>query len=182
MDSTRSAAVTPGRGTPESRTPTTSGTTTGMGSPSMAASASMPPTPQPSTPIPPIMVVCESVPTRVSGWATGPSAPPATVTTEARNSMLTWWTIPLPGGTTRRLANASSAHRANRKRSALRSCSAARLAARASLVPAASTCSEWSMTKTVGTTGSTEEGSPPRRARAERMAARPMRAGMPVKS
>jgi hypothetical protein len=37
------------------------------GCPSMAASASMPPTPQPSTPRPFTMVVCESVPTRVSG-------------------------------------------------------------------------------------------------------------------
>jgi hypothetical protein len=37
------------------------------GWPSMAASASMPPTPQPSTPRPLIMVVCESVPTSVSG-------------------------------------------------------------------------------------------------------------------
>ena len=39
------------------------------GWPSIAASASMPPTPQPSTPMPLIMVVCESVPTTVSGNA-----------------------------------------------------------------------------------------------------------------
>ena len=38
--------------------------------PSIAASASMPPTPQPSTPRPLIIVVCESVPTSVSGYAT----------------------------------------------------------------------------------------------------------------
>ena len=38
-------------------------------SPSIAASASMPPTPQPSTPSPLIIVVCESVPTSVSGNA-----------------------------------------------------------------------------------------------------------------
>ena len=37
------------------------------GWPSMAASASMPPTPQPSTPRPFTIVVCESVPTTVSG-------------------------------------------------------------------------------------------------------------------
>jgi hypothetical protein len=37
------------------------------GWPSIAASASMPPTPQPSTPRPLIIVVCESVPTSVSG-------------------------------------------------------------------------------------------------------------------
>ena len=38
-----------------------------MGCPSMQASASIPPTPHPSTPRPLIMVVCESVPTSVSG-------------------------------------------------------------------------------------------------------------------
>ena len=40
-----------------------------MGWPSMQASASMPPTPQPTTPRPLIMVVWESVPTTVSGYA-----------------------------------------------------------------------------------------------------------------
>ena len=35
--------------------------------PRIAASASMPPTPQPSTPRPLTIVVCESVPTQVSG-------------------------------------------------------------------------------------------------------------------
>lgn len=39
----------------------------GDGWPSMPASASMPPTPQPTTPMPLIIVVWESVPTRVSG-------------------------------------------------------------------------------------------------------------------
>ena len=48
-------------------TPTTCGISMETGWFSMAASASMPPTPQPSTPRPLIMVVCESVPTRVSG-------------------------------------------------------------------------------------------------------------------
>ncbi len=38
-----------------------------IGWPSIAASASMPPTPQPSTPSPLTIVVCESVPTSVSG-------------------------------------------------------------------------------------------------------------------
>ena len=40
----------------------------------MAASASIPPTPQPRTPRPLIIVVCESVPTSVSGMATGLAA------------------------------------------------------------------------------------------------------------
>ena len=38
-----------------------------IGWPSIAASASMPPTPQPTTPRPLTIVVCESVPTSVSG-------------------------------------------------------------------------------------------------------------------
>ena len=68
------------------------------GWPSMAASASMPPTPHPSTPRPLTMVVWESVPTRVSQYAF-----PSSVanTTRDRYSRLTWWQIPVPGGTTR---------------------------------------------------------------------------------
>ena len=44
-----------------------------IGWPSIAASASMPPTPHPITPRPFTIVVCESVPTSVSGNATVPS-------------------------------------------------------------------------------------------------------------
>ena len=40
-----------------------------IGWPSIAASASIPPTPQPTTPRPLTIVVCESVPTSVSGYA-----------------------------------------------------------------------------------------------------------------
>ena len=65
--STRSVAVTPSRSLPVSLKPMTSGISMEIGWPSMAASASMPPTPQPSTARPLTMVVCESVPTRVSG-------------------------------------------------------------------------------------------------------------------
>ncbi len=65
--STRSVAVMPSRILPVILKPTTSGISIATGWPSMAASASMPPTPQPSTPRPLIMVVWESVPTRVSG-------------------------------------------------------------------------------------------------------------------
>ena len=60
-------AVAPGCSCPVSLKPTTWGISIVTGWPSMAASASMPPTPQPSTPRPLIIVVCESVPTRVSG-------------------------------------------------------------------------------------------------------------------
>ena len=65
--STRSVAVAPSRSSPDSSKPTTRGTSMDMGWPSIAASASIPPTPQPSTPSPLIIVVCESVPTSVSG-------------------------------------------------------------------------------------------------------------------
>ena len=65
--STRSVAVVPAGRLPLSSTPITSGVRKYTGWPSMAASASIPPTPQPTTPTPLIMVVCESVPTRVSG-------------------------------------------------------------------------------------------------------------------
>ena len=63
-------AVTPGGRSPVSLKPTTRGISIDTGWPSMAASASMPPTPQPSTPRPFSIVVCESVPTQVSGYAT----------------------------------------------------------------------------------------------------------------
>ena len=67
MVRTRSVAVVPSGSSPVSRKPTTRGISMLTGWPSMAASASMPPTPQPSTPSPLIIVVCESVPTQVSG-------------------------------------------------------------------------------------------------------------------
>ncbi len=65
--STRSVAVAPAASSPVSLKPTTCGISIVTGWPSIAASASMPPTPQPSTPRPLIIVVCESVPTSVSG-------------------------------------------------------------------------------------------------------------------
>ena len=100
--STRSVAVAPSRRRPSSRTPTTCGTSIESSSPSSAASASIPPTPQPSTPRPLTIVVCESVPTSVSGNAT----PSRSSTTRARYSRLTWWTMPVFGGTTFRLSKA----------------------------------------------------------------------------
>ncbi|MNP79494.1 hypothetical protein D3C76_1773510 [compost metagenome] len=67
--STRSVAVMPSLSLPVSLKPMTSGISIDTGCPSIAASASIPPTPQPSTPRPLIMVVWESVPTKVSGKA-----------------------------------------------------------------------------------------------------------------
>ncbi len=65
--STTSVAVAPAGISPVSLKPTTLGMSIDTGWPSMAASASIPPTPQPSTPSPLTIVVCESVPTSVSG-------------------------------------------------------------------------------------------------------------------
>ena len=95
-------AVEPSGSSPESRKPTTCGISIDTGWPSMAASASMPPTPQPSTPRPLTIVVCESVPTRVSGNAW----PSRDSTTRARYSRLTWWQMPVLGGTTAKFSNA----------------------------------------------------------------------------
>ena len=51
-----------------------------------------------------------------------------------------------------------------------------------SLAPKWSTCTEWSMTRSTGTRGLIFFGSPPRRATAERIAARSTTTGTPVKS
>ena len=63
----------------------------------------MPPTPQPTTPSPFTIVVCESVPTSVSGNACSTPSRVSRQTTRARYSRFTWWTIPVSGGTTRKL-------------------------------------------------------------------------------
>ena len=107
--STTSVAVTPGWISPLSLNPTTRGISIDTGWPSIAASASMPPTPQPSTPRPLTIVVCESVPTQVSGYAT----PSRTITVRARYSILTWCTMPVPGGTTLKSSKAPWPQRRN---------------------------------------------------------------------
>ena len=65
--STRSVPVTPSGSLPMNLKPITCGVTSSIGCASITASASIPPTPQPKTPMPLIIVVCESVPTSVSG-------------------------------------------------------------------------------------------------------------------
>ena len=85
-----SVAVAPSGNTPVNSNPTTSGINMYSGWPSMFASASMPPTPHPNTPTPLIMVVWLSVPTNVSGRATGPPGVSWIATTRARYSRLTW--------------------------------------------------------------------------------------------
>ena len=91
----------------------TGGISIELGWPSIAASASMPPTPQPTTPRPLTIVVCESVPKTESGYASVRPFAVSRQTTRARYSMLTWWTMPVSGGTTRKLRNAVCPHRRN---------------------------------------------------------------------
>ena len=88
--STRSVAVEPSGKSPVSLNPTTCGRSIETGCPSIAASASIPPTPQPNTPRPLIMVVCESVPTNVSGYANVLPFRCSGNTTRARYSRLIW--------------------------------------------------------------------------------------------
>src|ERR1700674_2419788 len=101
--STRSVAVAPSFNLPCNRNPTTSGTSIDDGCPNVAASASIPPTPQPKTPSALIMVVCESVPTTESGYASNLLPDGTAQTTRARYSRFTWWQIPVSGGTTLKL-------------------------------------------------------------------------------
>ena len=102
-------AVPPSGSAPVRRKPTTWGISIEMGQPSMAPSASMPPTPQPTTPMALTIVVCESVPTSVSGYSVGVSFLSRN-TTWARYSRFTWWTMPASGGTTRKFRNAACPH------------------------------------------------------------------------
>ena len=108
--STTSVAVMPGLGSPQIRSPTTGGSSIDSGWPSMAASASIPPTPQPRTPRPFTIVVCESVPTSVSQKAFPSSV---AKTRRDRYSRLTWWQMPVPGGTTRKPSKAPWAQRSS---------------------------------------------------------------------
>ena len=113
MVSTRSVAVAPSGRSPCSLKPTTRGISIDTGWPSMAASASMPPTPQPTTPMPLTIVVCESVPTQVSGYAWVTPSTSRVKATRARCSMLTWCTMPVPGGTTLKSSKAPWPQRRN---------------------------------------------------------------------
>ena len=124
------------------------------------------------------MVVCESVPTSVSGKA----QPSRSSTTRARYSRLTWWTMPVFGGTTRRSSKASWPQRRNAYRSRFRSNSSSVFLKIAIFEPNTSTWTEWSMTSSDGRSGLIRAGSPPRSRIASRMAARSTIAGTPVKS
>ena len=96
--------------------------------------------------------------------------------------MLTWCTIPVPGGTTLNWSNADWPQRRNWNRSRFRSNSRSTLRSNASGRPNTSAMTEWSMTSSAGTSGLILAASPPRAAIASRMAARSTTAGTPVRS
>ncbi len=96
--------------------------------------------------------------------------------------MLTWCTIPVPGGTTLNSSNAVWPQRRNWYRSRLRSYSSSTLRSKASARPNTSAITEWSMTISAGASGLILSGSPPRSAIASRMVARSTTQGTPVKS
>ena len=96
--------------------------------------------------------------------------------------MLTWCTIPVPGGTTLNWSNADWPQRRNWKRSLFRPYSKSTLRSKASGLPNTSAMTEWSMTSSAGTSGLIFEASPPRASIASRMAARSTTAGTPVRS
>ena len=76
--------------------------------------------------------------------------------------MLTWCTMPVPGGTTLNWRNASWPQRRNGNRSRLRWNSNSTLRSNASGRPKTSATTEWSMTSSAGTSGLILAGSPPR--------------------
>ena len=91
--------------------------------------------------------------------------------------MLTWCTMPVPGGTTLNSLNASWPQRRNWYRSRLRSYSSSTFRSNASGRPNTSATTEWSMTSSAGISGLIFVGSPPRACMASRMAARSTTAG-----
>ncbi len=100
----------------------------------------------------------------------------------ARYSRFTWWTMPVAGGTTRKLAKAFWPQRRNSYRSRFRSNSISAFLRSASGEPNTSTCTEWSTTRSTGTSGLIRFGSAPSRFTAARIEARSTTAGTPVKS
>ncbi len=96
--------------------------------------------------------------------------------------MLTWCTMPVPGGTTLNSSKALCPQRRNWYRSTLRWYSRSTLPAKASGPPNRSAITEWSITSSAGASGLIRAGSPPSSATASRMVARSTTAGTPVKS
>ena len=90
--------------------------------------------------------------------------------------------MPVPGGTTPKLANAFCPHLRNSYRSRFRSNSLSVFSSSAAADPYSSTCTLWSITRSTGTSGLIRWGSPPARFIADRMAARSTTHGTPVKS
>ena len=157
----------------------------------MPASASMPPTPQPTMPRPLIIVVCESVPTSVSGiiQERGVSSAFRTRGQAARapkHALGEVFQIDLMHDAD---AGRNDLERVERLHAPFEKLVALAVALEfhfqifnASAEPAKSTCTEWSTTRSTGTSGSMILGFLPSRATAERIAAKSTSSGTPVKS
>ena len=96
--------------------------------------------------------------------------------------MLTWWTMPVSGGTTANSLNAVWPQRRNWYRSSLRWYSISMFFSNARGLPKSSMMTEWSMTISAGARGLIFAGSPPRSPTASRIVARSTTQGTPVKS
>ena len=96
--------------------------------------------------------------------------------------MLTWCTMPVPGGTTLNWLNACWPQRRKPNRSRLRWNSISTFRLNASGLPNTSATTEWSMTSSAGMSGLIFVASPPRACMASRIAARSTTAGTPVRS
>ena len=162
----------------------TSGISIEIGWPSIAASASIPPTPQPTTPRPLTIVVCESVPDeRVRKRQRPAIRVVSRNTTRARYSRLTWWTMPVSGGTALKLLKACWPQRRNWYRSLFRANSSCALRQRgvgpAEVIDLHRVVDdELDRLQRVDA----RRGRRPSRATPSRMAARSTTAGTPVKS
>ena len=177
---TRSVAVVPSGIFDFISNPITSGINIEIGWPNIPASASIPPTPQPKTDRPFTIVVWLSVPTKVSGNIYSSSLYFSFQTTFERYSRLTWWHIPVPGGTILKLLNACCPHLRKEYLSAFRLNSISTFSFNEFLFANLSTCTEWSITKSTDDNGLIVLGSLFFSFTASLIAAKSATAGIPV--
>ena len=140
----------------------------------------MPPTPQPNTDKPFTIVVWLSVPTKVSGKIYFWPLTSSDQTTFDKYSKLTWWQIPVPGGTILKLSKAFCPHFKNEYRSPFRLNSISTFLSKESGFADWSTCTEWSITKSTAESGFIVFGSLFFSLTASLIAARSATAGIPV--
>ena len=177
---TKSVAVVPSGILFFTSNPITSGINIEIGWPNIPASASIPPTPQPKTDNPFTIVVWLSVPTNVSGNRYLSPLNSSLHTTLDRYSRLTWWQIPVPGGTILKLSKACWPHFKNEYLSPFLSNSISTFLSNESDFADWSTWTEWSITRSTAERGLMVFGSLFFSLTASRIAAKSATAGIPV--